>query len=205
MSVGHAPKSAIPAVELGDDPPFFEIIDGIKVDLPPMSSYAVRIANILSQRIAAFAEPQDLGESIVEDIFNLRLPLDRNRRPDVAFISRQRWPKDRPQPTEGDVWDVVPDLIVEVVSPSDKAEELRTKVREYFEAGARQVWVIYPRERQADLFQSLTSVRVLTDHDDIDGGDVLPGFRLPLARLFPPAVPRDLPPTATPTPTNGTE
>jgi Uma2 family endonuclease len=205
MSVAHAPTSAIPAVELGDDPPFFEIIDGIKVDLPPMSSYAVTIANRLGRHIGNHAEQNDLGEASVEDLFNLRLSLDRNRRPDVAYVSYQRWPKDRPRPTEGDAWDVVPDLMVEVVSPSDKAEELRTKIREYFEAGARQVWVIYPRERSADLFLSLTSVRVLTDRDDLDGGDVLPGFRLPLARLFPPAIPRDVPPAANPTPTNGTE
>ncbi len=97
---------------------------------------------------------------------------------------------------EGDIWDVVPDLMVEVISPSDKAEELQTKIREYFEAGARQVWVIYPRERIAYIQTNRTKIQVLTDCDSITGGDLLPGFQLPLAQLFPPGIPRDIPPTA---------
>ncbi len=191
MSIEILPSAGIPAVELPDDAPFFEIIDGKVVELPPMSSYAVRIANTLAFQINAHSRLTDLGEAIVEQIFNLRLRLDRNRRPDVGYVSYERWPKERPQPTEGDVWDVVPDLMVEVVSPSDKAEELVTKIREYFEAGGRQVWVIYPRERLAYLHESPTRVRIITDQEVLSGGDVIPGFELPLARLFPPALPRD--------------
>ena len=188
MSAIALSRSAIPAVEMADDPPFFEIIDGKIVETPPMSSYAIRIANNLAFLINEYARKNNLGEAVVEDIFNLRLSLDRNRRPDVAFVSYQRWPKDRPQPTEGDVWDVVPDLMVEVVSPSDKAEESLTKIREYFEAGARLVWAIYPRERLAYLYESRTRVRIITDREELTGGDVLPDFSVPLANLFPPAV-----------------
>ena len=111
-------------------------------------------------------------------------------------MSRRRWPADRPQPIEGDVWDVVPDLMVEIVSPSDKAEELQTKIREYFEAGARQVWIIYPRERLAYIQSSRLDVRPISDTGDLVGGDILPGFVLPLAQLFPPAISRDVPPTS---------
>ena len=202
MSTATLVNSAIPAMEMGDDPPFFEIIDGMKVEMPPMSSYAIRIANRLAFQINTFAAKHELGEAIVEDIFNLRLSLDRNRRPVVAFMSCHRWPKDRPQPTEGDVWDVVPDLMVEVVSPNDKAEELLTKIREYFEAGARQVWVIYPRERLAYLHESRFQVRIITDQEELNGGNVLPGFQYPLAKLFPPAIPRAVP-RALNTETNG--
>ena len=191
MSIKAMPMAAIPAVELPDDPPFFEIIDGKVVEAPPMSSYAIRIANSLAHQINTHSDKLYLGEAVVEQLFNLRLTLDRNRRPDVGFVSYQRWPKDRPQPTEGDIWDVVPDLMVEVISPSDKAEELLTKIREYFEAGARQVWAIYPRERLAYLYDSPVKLRIITDGDDLIGGDVIPGFQLPLARLFPPALPRD--------------
>jgi len=200
MATATLPQTAIPAMELGDDLPFFEITDGKKEEMPPMSSYAIQIANKLAFQLNSFAEKHELGEAIVEDIFNLRLSLDRNRRPDVAFVSYKRWPNDRPRQTEDDVWDVVPDLMVEVVSPSDKAEELQTKIREYFEAGAQQVWVIYPRERLAYIHQSRVKIDVITDHENLTGGDVLPGFQFPLARLFPPAMPRDVPSTSTPNP-----
>lgn len=188
MSTGTAPQSAISAVELGDDSPFFEIIDGKIVEMPPMSSYAIRIANKLAYEMQTHARANNLGEAIVEQIFNLRLPLDRNRRPDAAFVSHKRWPKDRPMPMEGDVWDVVPDLMIEVVSPNDKAEELQTKMREYFEAGARQVWIIYPRERVAYIHTSRLECQGVSDTGDLTGGDVLPGFLLPLAQLFPPRI-----------------
>ena len=191
MSIATIEKAGIPAVELPDDPPLFEIIDGKIVELPPMSSYAVRIANKLAFAINTASCRTELGEAFVEQLFNLRLPMDRNRRPDVGYVSYERWPLDRPQPTEGDVWDVVPDLMVEVISPSDKAEELLTKIREYFEAGARQVWAIYPRERLAYLYESPVKLRIITDRDELSGGDVIPGFQLPLASLFPPALPRD--------------
>jgi Uma2 family endonuclease len=81
--------------------------------------------------------------------------------------------------------------MVEIISPSDKAEELLTRIREYFEAGARQVWAIYPRERLAYLYDSPVKLRVIADKDDLTGGDVIPGFQLTLAQLFPPALPRD--------------
>jgi Uma2 family endonuclease len=191
MSTATISKAGVPAMELPDDPPLFEIIDGKIVELPPMSSYAVRIASNLAKAIAVQTQLTPVGEAVVEQIFNLRLSLDRNRRPDVAFVSYERWPQDRPQPMEGDIWDVVPDLMVEVISPSDKAEELLTKIREYFEAGARQVWVIYPRERLAYLYESPVKLRIIADGDELSGGDVIPGFQLTLARLFPPALTRD--------------
>lgn len=188
MSTGTASRSAIPAVELGDDSPFFEIIDGKRVEMPPMSSCAVRIAKALAFEIELHARQNNLGESAHEMIFNLRLPLDRNRRPDAAFISYERWPKDRPMPLQGDVWDVVPDLMIEVVSPNDKAEELQTKIREYFDAGARQVWVIYPRERIAYILTSRLQIQGISDAGELTGGGVLPGFRISLAQLFPPCI-----------------
>jgi Uma2 family endonuclease len=80
---------------------------------------------------------------------------------------------------------VLPDLCVEVVSPHDWADEIMDKVREYFEAGARLVWVIYPRHQMVIVHESLTSVRGLSRIDTLDGGVVLPQFRLPLAELFP--------------------
>ena len=108
---------------------------------------------------------------------------DLRRRPDVAFVSTARWPLDRLIPEAGD-WEVVPDLAVEVVSPTDTMEEVLAKMHEYFEKGVRQVWIVVPMRQQVHVFDSPTRSRILAAVDELDGGELLPGFRLPLARLF---------------------
>jgi Uma2 family endonuclease len=87
-------------------------------------------------------------------------------------------------PVTDNAWDVVPDLAVEVISPHDLAEEILQKVVEYFQAGVRLVWIVYPQQRLVYVHESLTQVRCLTQTEELDGGAVLPGFRLPLANLF---------------------
>ena len=77
------------------------------------------------------------------------------------------------------------DLCVEVVSPSDRADYIQDKIDEYFRAGVRLVWVFYPRHRLVYVYDSPTAVRGLGRSDALDGGVALPGFRLPLAELFP--------------------
>ena len=121
----------------------------------------------------------------MEMLFHLPEPLDRNRRPDVAYVSPDRWPRDRALPEEANAWDVVPNLAVEVVSPNDMAEDLQEKIAEYFQAGVQLVWVIYPRRGLVHAYESLTQIRCLTRGDELNGGVVLPGFRLQLRQLFP--------------------
>lgn len=169
-----------------DEAPQFEIIEGKKVEMPQMGVYSVRVANRINVQIAHFANAHDLGESGVEMLFDLRLPRGRIRRPDVAFVSYERWPRTRPMPFRGNAWDVVPNLAVEVVSPNELAVELMEKVEEYFRAGVQLVWIIYPTTRVAQVLRSMTDQKMLTAKDELDGEQVLPGFRMPLADLFPP-------------------
>lgn len=182
-----------PSPVVGDDGPLFEIIDGQKMELPPMSAYAGVVAFQIASRIDQFARPQKLGQAAVEVLFHLPLPVDRNRRPDSAYVSYQRWPKGRPIPGRDNAWDVVPELAIEVASPSDLADELMTKIDEYFRAGVQLVWVVYPLLPLVQVYESLTQVRGLTRTDELDGGSVLPGFRVPLAELFPEAPPSEAP------------
>jgi len=165
--------------------PLFEIIDGQPVELPPMSLYAVIVANRISHRLDVFGQANDLGIAVTEALFKLSLPSDRNRRPDVAYVSFERWAKDRPLPFTGLAWEVVPDIAVEVVSPTDGAEEVSIKIGEYFESGVRLVWIVYPRLALVYIYESPTQVRILDQGGVLDGGNVLPGFQLALADLFP--------------------
>lgn len=169
----------------GDDEPLYEVIDGIKVELPPMSILAARVATRIHNSLQTYSQQHAKGESVVETL--LRMPhVRRHRRPDVAFVSFDRWPADRPIDSQENAWDVVPDVAVEVVSPTDIAEDLLEKILEYLRAGVRAVWVVYPRVQMIHVYENPRSIRVYTAGDVLDGGDVLPGYRQAVAALFPP-------------------
>jgi Uma2 family endonuclease len=161
----------------------YEIVNDQYVELPPMSTRAVMIASLLLQGLGAFARANQLGRVVQEMLFGLDPNGKLRRRPDVAFVSYGRWAKGRRLP-DTDPWMVIPDLAVEVVSPTDQAEELRVRVRDYFQAGVQQVWVVYPKLELVDVYESLTHVRGRTLTEELEGGSVLPNFRLPVAAIF---------------------
>lgn len=173
-----------PTTTNGPTDTLFEVIDGEVRELPPMGVYEVWIASELVRLLGNFAEEQDLGRVASEMLFDLRPHVERSRRPDVAFVSFERWPRDRRVPRGEHAWQVVPDLAVEVVSPNDRAVELLVKIQEYFRSGVRLVWVLDPEQGHMCVSDSPTSSRILIAGQDLDGGDVLPGFRLPLSRLL---------------------
>lgn len=191
------PATSSTALGVADDD-LYEIIDGRRVGQSPMGILSVLLASQLMRHLGNYADALKLGRAVSEGLFHLPVPINRDRRPDVAFVSYERWPKSRPILWTNNAWDVVPNLGVEVVSPSDKADEVHTKIDEYFRAGVELVWVVYPPQSQIYVYQSPTQIRVLTVADVLDGGDVLPGFRLPLAELF-------SEPTDVPANTNGSE
>jgi Uma2 family endonuclease len=162
----------------------YEIVDGARVEMPPTSVDSQVLACKVAYHLNDHAFGKNFGRACVNVLFKLPLPADRSRRPDAAFIPYSRWAKNRPVPAT-DVWEVLPDLSVEVVSPNDESDEIETKVLEYLEAGARLVWVVYPRHESVYVYESPQQVRRLTRGDTLDGGVVLPGFQLPLIELFP--------------------
>jgi Uma2 family endonuclease len=173
MSVAFAtPASA--------DEPLFEIIDGQRVELPPTGASETWLASYLATLINNFAM-SSIGRAGVEVLFDLQ--IGRNRRPDVAFVRYDRWPRRQPIPP-GDAWIVIPNLAVEVVSPSNTLVEVLDKLRDYFRARVQLVWVVSPQHRQIHVYTSPKDVTVLDQTDTLDGGDVIPGFKLPLATLF---------------------
>lgn len=172
---------------------FYEVVDGRRVDTPLMSYYAGIVASELGGQLILQIHQQNPppGKVVVEVLFRLPLAIgsSRKRRPDIAFVSFDRWASDRPKSSRDNAWDVVSDLAVEVISPSDFAQQLLEKVLEYFQAGVRLVWVVYPEQRQVYVYESPTRIRVLTMDDTLDGGTVLPGFQLSLNALFDPITP----------------
>jgi Uma2 family endonuclease len=178
------------------DDSFYEVVDGQIVELPPMSVYECGIASLLALALLQTVKIQKLGRVVVETLFWLDRAGKLKRRPDLAFVSAEKWPLSKTAPRT-EAWDVIPDLAIEVVSQSNKADEIAVKLRDYFRAGVRQVWVIYPVTRQVYVYTSLTSVQILIEPAELEGGDLIPEFHLSLTELFEDG-PGDEEPEATP-------
>jgi Uma2 family endonuclease len=104
------------------------------------------------------------------------------RKPDVSFVSFGRFP-DEILPLG--YARLAPDLASEVVSPNDLYEDVDQKVEEYLRARVRLVWVISPRNRTVRVYRLDGSSCSLRENDELDGEDVLPGFRCRVGDLFP--------------------
>ncbi len=166
-----------------DSDELYEVVNGQIVEVAHMGAFEVRVASILQTYLNLFSIQNRMGRADAEMLFTLDAASGLKRRPDVAFVSYGRWPRKKRIPP-GDAWDVIPNLAVEVVSPTNTATEILTKVDEYFRAGCERVWVVYPSLEQIYVYQSLTQVRVLTRKDSLEGEEFLPGFTLPIANLF---------------------
>jgi Uma2 family endonuclease len=176
----HSPASP----GLLDNESQYEIINGQRMELPPASILAMRVASRLMGKLGLFLNENPLGE-VTKGLFHLPLPVDRCRRPDVAFVSAQRIAQKPAQPGSDSAWDIVPELMVEVISPSDVAEDIMDRLAEYWAAGTQLIWVVYPTHRLVYVYDAPRQVRLLTAADDLEGGSVLPGLRIPIASLFP--------------------
>lgn len=146
-----------------------------------MSFRASFLAVSVAVSLRAFVDPPNLG--LVSGAGGaLRLAPGVVRIPGAAFVSWARIPGGR-MPKEP-IPDLVPDLAVEVLSPSNTPREMALKRRHYFEAGVRLVWIIDPEGRTADVSTEADHPTRLDASATLDGGGVLPGFALPLADLF---------------------
>jgi Uma2 family endonuclease len=140
-----------------------------------------RIGVKLGARLDAFAVRHRLGLTFGEAGFVLYRDPDTVRGPDLSFVSHARLP---PQGYAGTFWHMAPDLVVEILSPSNRWADMRRKAMEYLDAGSRLVWLIDPARRCATVYQPEAEPLHVDAAGVLDGGDVLPGFSLPLAELF---------------------
>ena len=170
-------------VQTTDEDVLYEVVDDQVVELAPMGAYEVWIATVLVARLATFVTQHQLGRAVQEMLFDLTVATGRRRRPDVAFVSFDRWPLHRRIPRT-EAWEVVPNLAVEVISRTDSVDSIVDKIAEYFHAGVERVWVVFPSQAQVYVYDSPTSVLILARTDELSGDPVLPSFRLPLVELF---------------------
>jgi Uma2 family endonuclease len=178
-----APPTGVGTLEPVDDDIRYEVVDNQIRELPPMSARETYLASTLLRILGTFAWTAGLGH-VTAEMLHLIIPAKGlQRRPDLSFVSFKRWPRDRRVP-RSNAWDVVPNLAIEVVSPTNTANGVMGKTKEYFEAGVERVWVIYPDFAEIYDYTSPTSVQILTRDQTLDGGTVLPGLQLPLTEVF---------------------
>ena len=148
-----------------------------------MGSPESLIAGYLVQALNNFVSPRELGYVLTESAL-LRMVVDRIRMPDVSFISNDDLVDGLLPSTP--VWRLPPRIAVEVLSDSNTVAEMRQKRVEYFESGARLVWIIDPEKRTVAIYTKPSEEpdRMLGADDTLDGGSVLPGFEIKVADLF---------------------
>ena len=178
---GTATESDVLEAE-GRDNRLCELVDGTLVE-KGMGYQESLIALAIGSLLREFVVPRNLGLVSGADGM-VRLFPGLVRIPDVAFVSWDRIPDGRVPPEP--IPELAPDLVVEVLSPSNTVKEMRRKRREYFEVGVRLVWSVDPADRTVAVDSAPeTSVKLDEARDDVlDGGEVLPGFVLPLRTLF---------------------
>ena len=157
-----------------------ELVDGVLVE-KAMGYLESFLAVELIAFLATYARQNDLGVVAGAD-GTIRLAVGLVRIPDVSFVSWDRLP-DRKVPTKP-IPDLAPDLAVEVLSASNTKAEMRRKVSEYFEAGVRLVWLVDPSTRTVRVAYAPGRETILGEGQTLEGGDVLPGFVLPIRQLF---------------------
>lgn len=181
-----------PRPQVSTLPEAYEVVRGEIRDSSPMSKHAKRVANRLKRAVDRYLDDHPIGECAVEVPFHIPLPDDatRTRIPDWSYVSFARWPADRPDSRTENAWEIVPEVAAEVVSPTDGADDLLAKVREYLRGGVRLVWVFYPQVQEVHAYwHGANTVRVYAADDTLDAGDILPGFQTPVGPLFPPLAP----------------
>ena len=174
--LGIAPPSGEPSKH-------YEIVNDQIVEEPPLGAREVFIATTISFLLNQFVRGKRLGRVVNEGLFILQAEPRLRRSPDVAFVSDGRWPLTKPVLSSA-AWDVVPDLAVEVISPSDLSGDIQTKIAEYFRVGVRLVWVVHPYQAEIYVYESARAVKILGYDETADGGVVLPGFQMPLTEIF---------------------
>ena len=165
----------------GDDRRLVELVNGTLVE-KVMGAEESFVALELSYLMKLWnAGAGDTGMFLGADGTLRIMPL-LVRIPDISFVAWDRLPN-RKVP-QSSVPALAPDLAVEVISKGNTKAEMTRKIGEYFQAGVQLVWLVFPKSRTIRVYTSAKDVIILTEAEIFTGGDVLPGFELPLAKLF---------------------
>ena len=160
----------------------YELVRGVLKKLAPVGQtggfYELRIGS----RLAIHIDANRLGKAYGANTgFLLERNPDYVLAPDAAFVRQERVEAVR---EESGYFSGAPDFVAEVISSTDRYTEVEEKVVEWLAAGVLMVIVVNPRNKTVQVYRSMTDVVTLGEDDTLDGGDVVPGWRLPVVDIF---------------------
>ena len=181
-TAGVRPMTADELFKLPKDEARGELIQGVFYPAMPTGGRHGEIEALLAWRLLNVVQPSGRGRVMTGDpgIVLERGP-DTVRAPDIAYFSAERLP---PETDITRFLDAVPDLAVEIVSPSNRPSEIREKAEMWTSFGARLVWVVWPETMTVDVYRPEESVVTLGAEDTLTGEDVLPEFSCPVREVF---------------------
>jgi Uma2 family endonuclease len=169
-------------LRMPDDGFRYELVKGELKKMAPAGHVHGRIVVNISTPLDQYVRANRLGAVYAAETgFKLASDPDVVRAPDVAFIRQSRVEE------IGDIqgyWPGAPDLAIEVISTYDSYNDVEEKVFDWLEAGTRMVVVVNPRKKSVTVYRSLTQITVLTGSDVLEGGEVVPGWSLPVPDIF---------------------
>jgi Uma2 family endonuclease len=157
----------------------YELVDG-EILVSPAGMRHSEIASRILGLIWQFLEKNPIGKVYTPDV-GIALPNGNVRSPDVTYVSLAKLPGGRSPETFGEV---IPDLAVEVLSPSDSLRELGRKIGEFLENGVPLVWLVDPKRETVTVYRSFSETEQLGAGDTITAEPVLPGFSVQVSRFF---------------------
>lgn len=182
IAVLTQPVTADELFDLPDDGNRYELVKGELRKMAPTGDEHGEITVELTAALHSHVKKHKLGKVYAAETgFKLESDPDTVRAPDIAFVRRERVEATgrltgfRPG---------APDLVVEVLSPSDRVGKIESKVAAWIKGGAQLVWVVSPKLHTVTIYRSLTDIVTLTEKDSLDGGDIVPGFQIKVAEIF---------------------
>jgi len=174
------PVTAEELLQMPDDGYRYELVRGGLRKMPPAGGEHGEIAHEIGWHLGSYVRAHRLGKVYAAETgFRIGTNPDTVLAPDAAFVSQERLaPRQQGYPA------LAPDLVAEVVSLNDRPSEVAQKVADWLAAGTRMVLVIEPRQRTLTIHRSPTDVTVLTENDQLEGGDVVPGWTLTVRELL---------------------
>jgi Uma2 family endonuclease len=168
--------------QLPDDGKRYELIDGELREMAPTVNWYGEVELNLGTLLNVHVRPRGLGRvSCGEVLYIVRRNPDRVRTADIAFLRQERVPS---LEARQHIMEVIPDLVVEILSKGDTIEEISDKIDDWLGAGVRMLWIVDPFRRTVTIYQPESDPTLLGEHGVLDGDPVVSGFRCPVAEIF---------------------
>jgi Uma2 family endonuclease len=178
-TMADKPATIEDLLQMPKDGRLYELVDG-EILVSPAGMRHSEIAGKIFHYIATFLDEHPLGRVYPADV-GISLPSGNVRSPDVTFVRNEKLPDGKSPEGFGAV---TPDLVVEVLSPSDRLKEVGRKIGEFLDCGVGLVWVVDPKSETVTVYRSLSSTESFAQSDTITAEPVLPGFSCAVSRFF---------------------